>query len=502
MTKKGNRASDPFDLAATGWHQNNNGGNANGNGARHRVTRAADASLSNSGSTDHLVSGDELEVSHENGNALQNRNSLHAGFVDEDEEHRRMSTQASTVRAPSVWYPSETVTKNMSTANMFGADLRYGAGRSGVTSNYHDKYGGEGTVGGPAGNNNNSNMLVSNTAKPPSRWRTFPYFLALVTLVHIAVFGYQLAMNKEWTGSLIAPPAQNWMIGPTTGTLIATGARWTPCMRGNFSAELNPAPQPPSTPFLCEAFGISTTSSSSTANSNDNGAPQLCTAEQICGMDGFKQNGGMPNQWWRFITPIFAHVGVIHLLLNLLFQCTAGFALESAFGTVRIALIWLASGIGGNIFGANFAAPFMPSVGASGSLFGLIGLLLVDIIQSWKHRTSPVKDLVWVMVDIIISFLLGLFGFIDNFAHLGGLITGILASVVFIPTKITRPHYKVLKWIFIVVALGLVAGGIFAGGLIGFYNGALVGSCPGCKYLSCVPVIKQCDDIWDQYGTY
>lgn len=116
-------------------------------------------------------------------------------------------------------------------------------------------------------------------------------------------------------------------------------------MRGNLTSG---TPKPPAALFDCASFGFDTLAQ------KNNG---LCSAQDFCGSGQFS-SAGIPNQWWRFISPMFEHVGVIHLLFNLLFQCTAGFQLEREHGNWQIALIWLLSGVGGNIFGANFAAPF------------------------------------------------------------------------------------------------------------------------------------------------
>ena len=76
-----------------------------------------------------------------------------------------------------------------------------------------------------------------------------------------------------------------------------------------------------------------------------------------------------PNQWSRFITPIFFHGSVLHFLINMSLQMRTGFGMEQDFGSLRIGAIYIISGIGGNILGANFS-PMLTSVGCSGSLFG------------------------------------------------------------------------------------------------------------------------------------
>jgi len=95
--------------------------------------------------------------------------------------------------------------------------------------------------------------------------------------------------------------------------------------------------------------------------------PNLCTVNQICGF-GLKE-GEVPNQWFRFLLPIFLHAGVVHIVINLSFQVRTGIQMERDFGTWRIFIIYMASGIFGFAFGANYSGR-TTSVGCSGSLYG------------------------------------------------------------------------------------------------------------------------------------
>ena len=78
---------------------------------------------------------------------------------------------------------------------------------------------------------------------------------------------------------------------------------------------------------------------------------------------------GSPDQWSRFIVPIFLHGGIIHILLNFSFQLRTGIQMEQDFGWWRIAMIYMISGVCGFVFGAQYS-PTTPSVGCSGALYG------------------------------------------------------------------------------------------------------------------------------------
>lgn len=103
---------------------------------------------------------------------------------------------------------------------------------------------------------------------------------------------------------------------------------------------------------------------------------------------------------WRFVWPIFLHVGVIHLLLNMLAQVTAAAQVEREMGTIPFLIVYMAGGIYGFLLGGNFSRSGIPSVGASGALFATVGVardvtdcknacVLVDLLMHWKYEERP-----------------------------------------------------------------------------------------------------------------
>ncbi|RAL58423.1 hypothetical protein DID88_005128 [Monilinia fructigena] len=86
-------------------------------------------------------------------------------------------------------------------------------------------------------------------------------------------------------------------------------------------------------------------------------------------------------------------------------------------------------GIFGFILGGNFAATGISSTGASGALFGLIALTLLDLLYKWQERVSPYKELAFIALDIVISFVLGLLPGLDNFSHIGGFLMGLVLGL-------------------------------------------------------------------------
>lgn len=224
------------------------------------------------------------------------------------------------------------------------------------------------------------------------------------------------------TGSPIEiHPSFNPMIGPSPYVLINMGARYQPCMHNMANI------QNASTNIVWPCPNATTTTGSSVS----------CTLSELCGMGGVPNphiNGNIdetpaPNQWWRFITPIFLHAGIVHIGFNLLLQLTLGRDMERSIGPVRFTLVYFSSGIFGFVLGGNFAATGIASTGCSGSLFGIMALTLLELLYTWRERPSPIKDLLFILVDVIISFILGLLPGLDNFSHIGGFLMGLVLGV-------------------------------------------------------------------------
>ncbi|PBP17959.1 rhomboid family protein [Diplocarpon rosae] len=256
-----------------------------------------------------------------------------------------------------------------------------------------------------------------------------PWVTYILTAVQVGVFIGEIAKNGILTGSPIqTKPQFNPMIGPSPYVLINMGARFVPCMHSVDSVQNR------------DSGGAIQWPCPNTTSSDN----QDCTLAQLCGFGmPAKQNPvypgqadlplsefeNQPNQWFRFIVPIFLHAGLIHIGFNMLLQMTLGKEMEEAIGPIRYFLVYFASGIFGFVLGGNFAATGIASTGASGALFGIIALNLLDLFYTWGDRRSPWKDFAFIMLDITISFGLGLLPGLDNFSHIGGFFMGLALGI-------------------------------------------------------------------------
>lgn len=144
-------------------------------------------------------------------------------------------------------------------------------------------------------------------------------------------------------------------------------------------------------------------------------------------------------EYWRLIMPIFIHGGLIHLFFNSYGLYVLGPAVEKLYGSKKFVFLYLGTGILSIL--ASYQFPWrgltLPSVGASGALFGLIGILTVfgfkyrDELPGQFKKAFGARLLPIILLNLMIGFVIPV---IDNSAHIGGLLAGgILAS--FIPYK-------------------------------------------------------------------
>lgn len=141
----------------------------------------------------------------------------------------------------------------------------------------------------------------------------------------------------------------------------------------------------------------------------------------------------MTGEWWRFFTPIFLHIGLLHLLMNTLALYYLGIAVEKIFGRFRFLWIYLFSGFAGSV--GSFVFTSNLSAGASGAIFGCFGALLYMGVVNPKlfFRTIGMNVIVVIIINLIFGFTVS---GIDNAGHIGGLIGGFLATgIVHLPGK-------------------------------------------------------------------
>ena len=131
-------------------------------------------------------------------------------------------------------------------------------------------------------------------------------------------------------------------------------------------------------------------------------------------------------EYYRLLSCIFMHGGIIHLLCNMYCLYVIGPQVESFFGKIKYIVIYLLSGIIGSLMSLSITNSI--SLGASGAIFGLLGSILyfgyhyrVYLSQAIKSQIIPI-----IVLNLFLGFMLN---GVDNAAHIGGLIGGVLVSM-------------------------------------------------------------------------
>jgi membrane associated rhomboid family serine protease len=183
------------------------------------------------------------------------------------------------------------------------------------------------------------------------------------------------------------------------------------------------------------------------------------------------------HQWWRFVTPMFLHVNLLHLMVNMYSLWVVGPYVERLYGSAKFVVFWVLTGIAGVVASYLTVRPGIPvgpigrflfkpidvtSAGASGALFGLVGVLFIFGIK-FRHelpegfkRAFGTGLLPMIFLNLFIGYVGR--GFIDNAAHLGGMLAGALLALV---VDYRRPDEKsgiAITWrVLQVAAIALVA---------------------------------------------
>jgi membrane associated rhomboid family serine protease len=159
-------------------------------------------------------------------------------------------------------------------------------------------------------------------------------------------------------------------------------------------------------------------------------------------------------QWWRLLTPMVLHGGFLHIFLNSYVLYIFGPNVEQAFGTVRFVALYVISGFIGCV-ASYVIPPDNPSLGASGAIFGLAGVLFVYLYR--RRRSIFIREYLrsistFIVANLIIGFVFS--AFIDNWAHLGGLAAGALLALGFDAQREQTSPFVQLATAGAVIAIG------------------------------------------------
>jgi rhomboid protease GluP len=164
----------------------------------------------------------------------------------------------------------------------------------------------------------------------------------------------------------------------------------------------------------------------------------------------------LDGQWWRLLTCCFIHIGIIHLLLNMYALAYIGIMLEPLLGRTRFIAAYLLTGVAASIT-SLWWHDWTVSAGASGAIFGMYGVFLALLTTNLIEKTARQELLSSIAVFVGYNLIFGLKGGIDNAAHIGGLVSGMIMGYIMAPGLMAAGRgYKMIATIAVMVVITLV----------------------------------------------
>nr|CAD7442009.1 unnamed protein product [Timema bartmani] len=211
---------------------------------------------------------------------------------------------------------------------------------------------------------------------------------------------------------------------------------------------------------------------------------EVSCLDDVCGMIAFF-SPETPDQFYRLWMSLFLHAGIFQLAITLVIQYFLMRDLEKLTGSLRIMIIYMGSGVAGNLASAIFV-PYRADVGPSGAQFGLLACLIVEVLNAWMMLKQPEQALLKLIGITLVLFLFGMLPWVDNYAHLFGFIFGFLLSYALMPFvsfgDYDRQKKVCLVWVCLLSSLFLFTALVVLFYIIPVYD------CEVCSYFNCVPL--------------
>lgn len=154
-------------------------------------------------------------------------------------------------------------------------------------------------------------------------------------------------------------------------------------------------------------------------------------------------------QPWRLITNCFLHIGIFHLLMNMYALVYIGLLLEPYLGKIRFLSAYLLTGICASVT-SLWWHDLTVSAGASGAIFGMYGVFLAMLTTDLIHKDTRKSLLTSISIFVGYNLIYGLKGGIDNAAHIGGLVSGIIMGYAMVPSL---KQFELLKLKLVTMAI-------------------------------------------------
>jgi rhomboid protease GluP len=154
------------------------------------------------------------------------------------------------------------------------------------------------------------------------------------------------------------------------------------------------------------------------------GGDFLSTSDSMIVLYGQVNGLVLSGQYWQLLTSMFVHASIAHLAGNMLFLLIFGLRAEEMFSLPEYLLVYLLGGLTGNLLSLVFLPLWVPSVGASGAIFAMFGACIV-----YARRTVS-QSIIGALIYAFFLLFLSSGPNVNDLAHIGGLVTGLLIGYV------------------------------------------------------------------------
>jgi rhomboid protease GluP len=144
----------------------------------------------------------------------------------------------------------------------------------------------------------------------------------------------------------------------------------------------------------------------------------------------------MKGLYWQLFTAMFVHVNIIHLFGNMFFLLIFGLRAEELFSIQEYLLVYFSSGLAGNLLTLLFGPYVPPSAGASGAIFGMFGACTIYV------RRAIGQSIIGALMYSFFLLMMSSGQYVNNLAHLGGLIIGLMIGYMLAAKRRFKVVYK------------------------------------------------------------
>jgi rhomboid protease GluP len=167
------------------------------------------------------------------------------------------------------------------------------------------------------------------------------------------------------------------------------------------------------------------------------GGDFLSTSDNMIWLYGQVNGLVLSGQYWQLLTSMFVHASIAHLAGNMLFLLIFGLRGEEMFSLPEYLLVYLLGGLTGNLLSLVFLPLWVPSVGASGAIFAMFGACIV-----YARRTVS-QSIIGALIYAFFLLFLSSGPNVNDLAHIGGLVTGLLIGYVLATKRKPGTRYAI-----------------------------------------------------------